>query len=224
MLRPGFEPGIVALRGQGQLRQPAFDGDFWSIYQKYISNNVNPKTAKDRITYAKKYYSILVSEGDNNMQQLLQFSEQKRVHVMKALATLSKYLGCYNEWKKLRENYQLKWSGNNIDTFSHMIQTNIDTMIDWVKKVIAVLPVDYTNLIIFNTLTGLRPIECIESLKLLNQDYNDYLNNQTMLIEHYKYSTQFIRRTKKAYISFVTDQLLKVIEESLISILLYKFC
>ena len=59
------------------------------------------------------------------MQQLLQFPEQKRVPLMKALATLSKYLGCYNQWKKIRENYQLKWSGNNIDAFSHMMQTNL---------------------------------------------------------------------------------------------------
>ena len=48
---------------------------------------------------------------------------------MKALATLSKYLGCYNQWKTLKENYQLKWSGNNIDTFSYMMQTNIELMI-----------------------------------------------------------------------------------------------
>jgi hypothetical protein len=32
------------------------------------------------------------------------------------------------------ENYQLKWSGNNIDTFSYMMQTNIELMIDWVEK------------------------------------------------------------------------------------------
>ncbi len=214
MLRPEFEPGIVALRGQGKLRQPTFDGDFWSNYQKYLANNVNLKTAKDRITDAKKYYSILVSEEDSNMQQLLQFPEQKRVFVLKALATLSKFLGCYDQCKKLRENYQLKWSGNNIDAFSHMMQTNIDAMIDWVKKATAVLPIDYGNLILYNTLTGLRPTESIDSLKLLKKEYNNYLNSQTMLIEHYKYPMQFIRRTKKAYISIVTNNLLKVIEAS----------
>ncbi len=185
MLRPGFEPGIVALRGQlpqpTQLPQQIFDSNFWRNYKIYLSKNVNPKTAKDRITYAKKFYSILVTESDTEMQQLLQFSEQKRVHVMKALATLSKYLGCYNQWKRLRENYQLKWSGNNIDTFSHMMQTNICSMINWVKKAISVLPGDYANLIIFNTLTGLRPTESIESLKLLNTEGNNYLNEQTML-------------------------------------------
>ena len=88
-------------------------------------------------------------------------------------------------------------------------------MIDWVKKAISILSVDYANLIIYNTLTGLRSNESIESLKLLKiENNNNYVNNQTMLIEHYKYPTQFIRRTKKAYISIVTDNLLKVIEES----------
>ena len=148
------------------------------------------------------------------MQQILQFSEQKRVHIMKALAILSQYLGCYNQWKRLRENYQLKWSGNNIDTFSHMMRTNIDEMIEWVKKAISVLPVDYGNLILYNTLTGLRPTESMESMQLLKKEYNNYLKKQTMLIEHYKYPKQFIRRTKKAYISVVTNNLLKVIEES----------
>jgi Archaeal phage integrase len=201
------------LRGQLS-QQPTFDSTFWSNYEKYLSNNVNPKTAIDRITYAKKYYSILVSENNANMQHLLQFPEQKRVHVMKALATLSKYLGCYDQWKRLRENYQLKWSGNNIDTFSHMMHINIDAMMEWVKKAILVLPADSGSLIIFNTLTGLRPTESIDSLKLLNQDYSNYLNNQTMLLEHYKYPIQFIRRTKKAYISIATNNLLKVIKES----------
>ena len=133
---------------------------------------------------------------------------------MKALATLSKYLGCYDEWKKLRENYQLKWSGNNIDTFLYMLHTNIGNMIESVKKAIAVLPVDYGNLILYNTLTGFRPTESIESIQLLKTEYNNYLNRNTMLIEHYKYSTQFIRRTKKAYISIVIINLLKVIDDS----------
>jgi intergrase/recombinase len=33
-----------------------------------------------------------------------------------------------------------------------------------------------------------------------------------MLIEHYKYPTQFIRKTKKAYISVITNKLVKLIE------------
>ena len=74
------------------------------------------------------------------------------------------------------------------------MQTNIELMIDWVKKGISVLPVDYANLIIFNTLTGLRPTESLESLKLLKLNHNNYLNNQTMLKEHYKYSNAVYKK------------------------------
>ncbi|MDN5867150.1 MAG: hypothetical protein L0H55_07105 [Candidatus Nitrosocosmicus sp.] len=31
---------------------------------------------------------------------------------MKALATLSKFLGCYDVWKVIIEKYQLRWSNN----------------------------------------------------------------------------------------------------------------
>jgi hypothetical protein len=38
---------------------------------------------------------------------------------MKALATLSKYLGCYDRWKDIKERYQLKWSnGDSFETFN----------------------------------------------------------------------------------------------------------
>ena len=65
-----------------------------------------------------------------------------------------------------------------------MRQTNIDAMIDWVKKAISVLPIDYGNLILYDTLRGLRPTESIESMQLLKKEYNNYLNNRTMFIEH----------------------------------------
>ena len=38
---------------------------------------------------------------------------------MKALAALSKYLGCYNKWRDIKEGYQLKWSnGDSLETLT----------------------------------------------------------------------------------------------------------
>jgi hypothetical protein len=45
---------------------------------------------------------------------LVVLSYDKRIHVMKSLTTLSKFLGCYDEWKKIVEKYQLKWSDSGI--------------------------------------------------------------------------------------------------------------
>ncbi len=40
-------------------------------------------------------------------------------------------------------------------------------MIKWIKDVSAVLPQEYKNVLLFNTLTGLRPDEAQQSLYLL---------------------------------------------------------
>ena len=32
---------------------------------------------------------------------------------MKSLAILSKFMGCYDNWKNIKERYQLKWSNGN---------------------------------------------------------------------------------------------------------------
>ena len=96
------------------------------------------------------------------------------------------------------------------------MQTNSELMINWVKKefqfTISLCKSDH-----FQYVTGLRPTESLKSLKLLKLNHNNYLNNQTMLKEHYKYPMQFIRR-KNAYISIVTGQLLQFIEDQVSSL------
>jgi len=49
--------------------------------------------------------------GDASL--LVVLSYDKRIHVMKALATLSKFLGCYDEWKTIVGKYQLRWSDSD---------------------------------------------------------------------------------------------------------------
>ena len=41
---------------------------------------------------------------------------------MKSLSILSKFLGCYDKWKNIKDGYQLKWSNeNSLDTFKQII-------------------------------------------------------------------------------------------------------
>jgi hypothetical protein len=132
---------------------------------------------------------------------------------MKALATLSKYLGCYDLWKDIVQRYQLKWSTeDSVQTFQNIsrAQKDLSSMIAWVKELHSKLPKSYGNMLIYGTLTGLRPQEACESIRLLKNDCNNYLNRRedSMTLEHFKYP-QFIRRTKKAYISIINDQILE---------------
>ncbi len=168
--------------------------------------------------YAKKYASVLT---DFNAQPLLELSPEKRKHVMKALACLSKYSGCYDKWKAMKERYALKWSNGGdeaaLTAFERITSEtdNIDSMLAWLKKALEVLssPPEYSgnNILRFNVLTGLRPSEAIESLKLLKKltptaDRDKYVKNG--FINHFQYPKIFIRRTKKAFISLANNDIL----------------
>jgi hypothetical protein len=136
---------------------------------------------------------------------------------MKALANLSKFLGCYDQWKLIRERYQLKWSTeDSLQTFNNIFngRENLAAMISWLKNTCSLLPKSFSNILIFDTLTGLRPDEACQSLALVQTDLGNYLKEESMILEHYKYPTIFLRRTKKAYISLVSDSVLKIANQS----------
>jgi hypothetical protein len=136
---------------------------------------------------------------------------------MKALSTLSKYLGCYDRWKDIKERYQLKWSnGDSLETFSMFTngEQNYTSMINWLKNCCSKLSSSYSNILLFNTLTGLRPDEACKSIQLIQKEEDNYVRNDLMILEHYKFPDTFIRRTKKAYISILTYSILELAKQS----------
>ena len=190
------------------------DDKFWVKFQEYLLTSHNKHTAKARLLYSKKYYHVLT---EANAQELLTLSNDKRIHAMKALAALSKYLGCYDLWKSIIERHQLKWSNKDaVQIFQNITNADHDfsSMVKWLKDALTKLPQPYGNVLLFNALTGLRPEEAIQSIKILhNKESDNYLKENTVL-EHYKYPSIFIRRTKKAYISIVNDTILGLAREA----------
>jgi CheY-like chemotaxis protein len=187
--------------------------DFWERFHDYLLQNHTKHTARVRLSYCKKYYPVL---EEANAQILLTLPSGKRIHAMKSLAALSKYLGCYNEWKDIRERYQLKWSeDNNLQVFKNMTNPNRDfeSMTTWLKNSMANLPRGYGNILLFDALTGLRPDEACKSVSLIHNDLEGYYNKDTSVLEHFKFPQLFIRRTKKAYISVVSDLILNIATE-----------
>jgi hypothetical protein len=199
--------------GQGS---PVFclDYSFWKNYKDYLSRNFNRHTAKCRLIYAKDYSYVLSESNANN---LLLLSNETRIHIMKALATLSKYLGYYDKWKNIIQRYQLKWSGQDtIEVFNDVMmngEQNYSSMIEWLKNCYSKLRSSYGNILFFNTLT-------ISVFFLRREDshipiipLHHYVRKDLMILEHYKYPYIFIRRTKKAYISILTDSILDLAKQ-----------
>jgi len=207
MGRKGFEPSNPAMSRR-------FDSLFWEQYKNFLYNSLSRDTASDRMLYARKYCYILSGE---DVSDLLMLNGEKRNHVMKSLALLSKYLGCYDKWKQIKEQYQLKWFNDDaFSSFNHILdnKTNYSSMVLWLKTAFHELPNNYGNILLYCTLTGLRPDEACNSIKLIHNNLDNYMNKKSMTLEHFRYPDIFIRRTKKAYISIVTKSTIQIAMDS----------
>ena len=79
---------------------------------------------------------------------------------------------------KIVKKYQLKWKNenyNSINTFKNIFgieegsEQSLPKMMEWIKTSISKLPKEVSNILLFNTLTGLRPEEAQKAI-YLNQD------------------------------------------------------
>ena len=150
---------------------------------------------------------------NHNAQILFAVSEETRQHAMKSLASLSKYLGIYDTWQNLIKRYQLKWGQKGgYDVFQKIFNNddqNYAVMIGWIKDSIYNLPKEYGNLILFNTLTGLRPDESYQAINLIKNKPDEYIDKEHMLLLHYKFPNVFLRVSKKAYLSIINEEILE---------------
>ncbi len=132
---------------------------------------------------------------------------------MKGLASLSKFTGRHDSWKQTMKKYNLLWStgDNSLSIFNKIVnETSYTDMLKWIKDVIAEVSGPLANLLVFNTLTGLRPIEASKCINLIHFDLKSYWNIEKGILEHYKFPSEFIRRTKKVFISVVDKPLIKL--------------
>ena len=172
------------------------------------------KNIKQVLLYAAKYGYIL---NTYNASAILPLSTNKRHHAMEALVSLSKYQGKYHVWKEIKEKYQLKWSnGDSFEVFEGILEghNNYPAMMEWLRDTISKIPEPYRNVLIFDTLCGLRPSEAFQSLCLIQSDLQNYLRSDKMILEHYRYRALFVRRSKKAFISIVNEQVLQIAKQS----------
>ena len=183
-------------------------------FRKFLLQSINKKTVNGRVRYAREFTHVLQS-GD--AQPLLQLSAEKRLHVMKSLACLSKFLGCHDTtWTTIKRKYNLKWSSGKgaLDIFERCYgddSNNLDTMLQWLRQMRQELASLYYNVFLFCTLTGLRTNECFEAIRLIKDPstFERYYDRSGQVLRHYAFPEVFIRRTKAAYISLVKEEMLE---------------
>jgi hypothetical protein len=203
----------------------------WKQFHQFLLQRMTAKTAEDRMQYAKRYVDILANNNSGNAcSELLSATPNKRIHIMKALSSVARFTGRSEQWRQMRQQYQLNWATGTekIDAFTRFFDDSrsLDVMLQWLHEALRALPSQYANLLLFCTLTGMRGSECIESLRLINQrhhqydikpklgsqimDRHKYYNPERQILQHYLYPQIFIRRTKAIYISIVNEQIIEI--------------
>jgi intergrase/recombinase len=88
----------------------------------------------------------------------------------------------------------------------------------WVKSAKHEIP-DFSVFMDFAVATGLRLGEAINSYRLIVElsekgKLGEYYNAERCILEHFRFRALFIRRTKKAFMSFVSNDLIKRVAAS----------
>jgi hypothetical protein len=143
-----------------------FDG-----FAKYLEKE-RKRNWKQILCYTQNYAHVLTT---GSTKDLLTLSSSRRKHAMEALAALSKFTGRYQVWRQIRESHQLKWSDSeehNLRFFERFTSGEEDypAMVAWLKVAIEKLPAPLGNILVFNTLTGLRPTEACQSISIIKSN------------------------------------------------------
>ena len=189
--------------------------EIWENFAVWLLKTHRESHAKEILRYAKRFAFVL--EKPSQASQLLMLSKDVRRVTMSSLSNLSKYLGVYDNWKQIIRNYGLKWENtSNLETFLSILNSNLDKTELWLKQLIQKLPKEYSTVLVFDALTGLRPNEAVMSCNLITElskkgEIDLYLDKDLMMLQHFRFPDLFLRKSKNAYISFITPELLDLV-------------
>jgi integrase len=87
---------------------------------------------------------------------------------MAALANLSKYLGCYDYWRGIVRNHGLRWEKRGgVEAFLSIVNTDLREVEGWLRTAVRKLPRKYKATLAFLALTGVRPSEACNAVRLI---------------------------------------------------------
>jgi hypothetical protein len=177
------------------------------IFLTGLLRKVRENTIKQILIYAKRFASVLATDDASPLTVL---SPRNRQHAMVSLANLAKYQGCYDKFLLLKQRYSMKWKSGN-DSLQPLqrffnTQLTLDKLLDKIREMMRVLPPSMAAVVRHACLTGLRPSEACESARLIQNKstFTEYYDPVGLVLCHYKFPQQFLRTTKKAFVSYIT--------------------
>jgi hypothetical protein len=206
---PGFEPESIEPKST----------DFWVKFRAWLkSRNYNKAWESTLFNYALEFKDCLEAR---DLARIRDLGDSKRPNVLAALSSYAKFTGQYDVWRGLVKSYGFGWGGRSaddvvIDRLNNVSDPN--EIWEWVKSVKEMRPdlVDFMDLMSF---TGLRFVETLNCYQLiqrlaLENKLGTYYNAESSALEHFHFKEVFMRKSKKAFVSFTPAFLIKNIEVS----------
>ena len=181
----------------------------WGDFRQWLHGSYRSSTAKLYFNYSRRFWRLLF---DKPLSELHTLTANKRRLVLLSLTALSRFLGLYDVWRARLKAEGLRWSADNsLNVFKRIYQRELGVD-SWLEEARLHLSWDYWFPIAYTALTGLRASEACLSLSIIaEQGLEHYYNPRKLCLEHFRFQG-FLRRTKNAFISIVSDTLLRELE------------
>jgi intergrase/recombinase len=188
----------------GVMQLPAVHDVDWDGFRRWLFARFSYAHAVDVFTYARKYAHLL-------WQRLAEVEglPAKR-HILMALSNLSKYLGCYRQFKMMLEDSGVSWSsGSKSNNFMSVLGgEDVNAAFDYYRRIMtADVDEDLKRLTRFLLLSGLRPCEGYLAVRFLNEGRSGYLDEARMLLCHWKFP-EFQRNGKRCFLTVLTKDMM----------------
>jgi intergrase/recombinase len=204
---PGFEPESIEPKTQKSIN--------WQEFKQYLDNKYAKGYATAIIEHSRKYHQLLT-----NVNGILSIKPTARNNTINALTALSRFLGTYDTLMADLKRHGIKrHKPDAIQSFTRIFNSEAHKGLgEWYKQASATVNENEKLYLEFMLLSGIRAMEGIKSFNLiveLGSKYsNDYYNEKTQFLEHFRYPNLFLRSSKNVYVSAVPKALLDKICKS----------
>jgi hypothetical protein len=188
----------------------------WAAFDSWLrGRRLRDDYRRNLLNYARRYAALLFEKRLHDVERY-----SARRTILTALANLARFTGQHGEFTRMRAESGISWSagigGEDVFMAIYNGAQGISNVEDWLESVRVNVPWRIWFPTVYLALTGLRTSEGLDSLNLVARnglDAGGYLNRQNCTLEHFRYRDTFLRKTKRAYLSVMTDKLVQHLEE-----------
>jgi integrase len=186
------------------------DFDGFAVYLR--GRGLRERYVRDLVYYARRFSWLL-----DNVEAFARVGGLKSGHmVLSALANLSRFLGRYDDFKRMVAKCGVRWeNGDSLNSFMALFlgRESVVATEKWLRDVREKVDGDDWFVVRFMALTGLRTgeaIYCLNRVAAVGVENYPY-NEKYGVLEHFR-DGWFLRKSKKAFVSVVTPHLLECLK------------